>query len=98
VLSLLSAERLGEHYRSGFWRHDTIYSLVAQHARRAPDHFALRDRTRRLDYRQLLAEVDELARDLDRRGVRPGQRVAVWPLRAACRNAGISRAMFATGS
>jgi acyl-CoA synthetase len=78
VLSLLSAERLGEHYHSGFWRHDTIYSLVAQHARRAPDHFALRDRTRRLDYRRLLAEVDALAGDLDRRGVRPGQRVAVW--------------------
>jgi acyl-CoA synthetase (AMP-forming)/AMP-acid ligase II len=78
VLSLLSAERLSEHYRSGFWRHDTIYSLVAQHARRSPDHFALRDGARRVTYRQLLEEADALAGDLARRGVRPGQRVSVW--------------------
>ncbi len=78
VLSLLSAERLGEHYRSGFWRRDTIYSLVAQHARRSADRFALRDRTRRLSYRELLEQVDALAEDFARRGVRPGQRVAVW--------------------
>lgn len=78
VLSLLSAERLGEHYRSGFWRRDTIYSLVAQHARRSADRFALRDRTRRLSYRELLEQVDALAEDFARRGMRPGQRVAVW--------------------
>jgi acyl-CoA synthetase (AMP-forming)/AMP-acid ligase II len=78
VLSLLSAERLGEHYRSGFWRRDTIYSLVAQHARRSPDRFALRDRAHRLSYRELLEQVDALAEDFARRGVRPGQRVAVW--------------------
>jgi acyl-CoA synthetase (AMP-forming)/AMP-acid ligase II len=78
VLSLLSAERLDEHYRSGFWRHDTIYSLVAQHAQCSPDRFALRDRTRRLSYRQLLAAVDAFAADLAQRGVRPGQRVSVW--------------------
>jgi acyl-CoA synthetase len=74
----LSAERLGEHYRSGFWRHETIYSLVKQHASRSPDRLALRDRTRRLSYCQLLDTVDTLAGDLARRGVRPGQRVSVW--------------------
>jgi acyl-CoA synthetase (AMP-forming)/AMP-acid ligase II len=78
ILSLLSAERLAEHYRSGFWRRDTIYSLVAQHASRSPDSFALRDRARRLTYRQLLDAIDALAADLARRGVRPGQRVSVW--------------------
>jgi acyl-CoA synthetase (AMP-forming)/AMP-acid ligase II len=78
VLSLLSAERLGEHYGSGFWRHDTIYSLVEQHARRSPERFALRDRTRRLSYQELLGEAEALAGDLARHGVRPGQRVAVW--------------------
>ena len=78
VLSLLSAERLSEHYRSGFWRHETIYSLVAQHARRSPYRFALRDRARRVTYRQLLEDADGFAEDLARRGVRPGQRVSVW--------------------
>lgn len=78
ILSLLSTERLAEHYRSGFWRHDTIYSLVERHASRSPDRFALRDRTRRLTYRQLLDTVDTLAGDLARRGVRSGHRVSVW--------------------
>jgi acyl-CoA synthetase len=78
ILSLLSAERLGEHYRSGFWQRDTIYSLIAQHAGRSPESFALRDRTRRLTYRQLLDAVNALAGDLASRGVRPGQRISVW--------------------
>jgi acyl-CoA synthetase (AMP-forming)/AMP-acid ligase II len=83
ILSLLSADRLAEHYRSGVWRHDTIYSLVARHARSSPDRFALRDGTRRLTYRHLLAAVDALAADLARQGVRSGQRVSVWlPSRA----------------
>ena len=78
ILSLLSRERLDEHYRSGFWQHDTIYSLLMQHASRSPDHFALRDRTRRLTYRGLLTAVDAFAADLAGRGVRLGQRVSVW--------------------
>jgi len=83
ILSLLSAERLAEHHRSGFWRRDTIYSLVAQHAKQSPDRFALRDRRSRLTYSQLLQMVDGFAGDLARRGVRPGQRVSVWlPSRA----------------
>jgi len=78
ILSLLSRERLDEHYRSGFWRHDTIYSLLMQHASRSPDHFALRDRTRRLTYRGLLTAVDAFAADLAGRGERLGERVSVW--------------------
>jgi acyl-CoA synthetase len=78
ILSLLSAERLEQYYRSGFWRRDTIYWLVARHAGRSPESFALRDRTRRLTYRQLLEAVDALAGDLAGRGVHPAQRVSVW--------------------
>jgi acyl-CoA synthetase (AMP-forming)/AMP-acid ligase II len=78
ILSLLSAKRLEEHYRSGFWRGDTLYSLLAQHAKRSPGRFALRDRTGRLTYRQLLTTVDAYAAELARRGMRPGARVAVW--------------------
>jgi acyl-CoA synthetase len=78
ILTTLSADRLRAHYRDGFWRDDTIYSLVRDHAARAPDKVALRDRARRLSYRDLLAAADLLAADLTARGVRPGQRVAVW--------------------
>ena len=78
VLTLLSAESIKQYYDAGFWRDDTIYSLVSGHAHRSPEKFALRDRFRRLSYRDLLAAADALAGDLARRGVRAGQRVAVW--------------------
>src|SRR3984893_714819 len=78
ILTLLSAELLERHYGSGHWRDDTIYSLARDHARRAPEKFALRDRSRRLGYGELHAAVDALAADLAARGVRPGERVAVW--------------------
>jgi acyl-CoA synthetase (AMP-forming)/AMP-acid ligase II len=78
LLTLLSADRLAEHYRSGFWRDEVIYGLLRGHAERAPDAPAIRDRARRLTYRQLLSAVDDLAGDLARRGVRPGERVALW--------------------
>jgi acyl-CoA synthetase (AMP-forming)/AMP-acid ligase II len=85
VLTLLSAELIKHYYAAGFWCDDTIYSLVRDHAHRAPDKFALRDRFSRLTYRDLLSAADALAGDLTGRGVRPGQRVAVWlPSRIEC--------------
>jgi acyl-CoA synthetase (AMP-forming)/AMP-acid ligase II len=78
ILTLLSAERLDEFYRSGFWRDQTIYALARQHAGQAPGRFAVRDRLRRISYGDLLASADALADDLQRHGVRPGQRIAVW--------------------
>jgi acyl-CoA synthetase (AMP-forming)/AMP-acid ligase II len=85
VLTLLSAELIEQYYAAGFWRDDTIYSVVRDHARRAPEKFALRDRFRRLTYRELLAAADALADDLACRGVKPGQRVSVWlPSRLEC--------------
>src|ERR1700716_2158916 len=78
ILTLLSAELIERHYGSGPWRDHTIYSLVGAHARRAPEKFALRDRSRRLGYGELHAAVDALAADLAARGVKPGERVAVW--------------------
>jgi acyl-CoA synthetase (AMP-forming)/AMP-acid ligase II len=78
ILTLLSAELIERHYAAGHWRDDTIYSLVRDHARLAPEKFALRDRSRRLGYGELAAAVDALAADLAARGVKPGERVAVW--------------------
>ena len=78
LLTTLGRERLEQHYRDGFWRSETIYALVARQAAQAPDKFAIRDRTRRLTYAQLVREADALARALQHRGIRRGERVAVW--------------------
>ncbi|HEY1545357.1 MAG TPA: class I adenylate-forming enzyme family protein [Xanthobacteraceae bacterium] len=78
ILTLLSAELIRRYYAAGHWRDDTIYSLAREHARRTPDRPALRDRFRRVGYATLVAAVDALANDLAARGVKPGERVAMW--------------------
>ena len=78
ILTLLSTDRIAEHTAAGHWRDRTIYLEAATHAARAPDAFAVRDRARRLTYRELLGAADRLAGHLAAAGVRPGQRVAVW--------------------
>jgi acyl-CoA synthetase len=78
ILTRLSAELIQKYETEGFWGHDTIYALVRGHAQRTPDAFAVRDRLRRITYRQLLEAADAFAADLARRGVRAGQRVGVW--------------------
>jgi acyl-CoA synthetase len=78
ILTRLSAELIQKYESEGFWRGDTIYSLVRWNADHKPDSFAVRDRLRRLTYRQLLEAADTLAADLAAHGVRPGQRVGVW--------------------
>ena len=67
ILSRLSAELLAEHYRSGFWKDETLYALLRRHAQRSPYRSALRDRLRRLTFSELLAIVDAVAIDLANR-------------------------------
>ena len=74
----LTPAMIERYTASGHWRSDTIYALTKRHAERAPDSFAVRDSVRRLTYRELVDAADALAADLARRGVEPGQRVAVW--------------------
>ena len=71
-------DRLDAHYGAGFWRDETIYRLARDRAEGAPDAWAIRDRGRRLTYRELIEASDRFAADLHRRGVEPGQPVAVW--------------------
>ncbi len=78
LLTLFNTDRYEEHYRSGFWRDDTIYSLVVQHAQRTPDRVAARSADAAISYRELLQAADSFAVDLAGRGVVAGQRVAVW--------------------
>jgi acyl-CoA synthetase (AMP-forming)/AMP-acid ligase II len=76
--TLLSPELIERYTASGHWRGETIYALAKGHAELAPDSFAVRDRVRRVTCRQLVDAADALAADLGRRGVEPGQCVAVW--------------------
>ena len=78
ILTRLSAELIEKYEAEGFWQGDTIYALVRWHAAHTPQAFAVRDRYRRLTYRELLAAADALAADLARYDVRAGQRVGVW--------------------
>lgn len=78
ILSLLDTERHAGFVAAGHWGNDTIYALAAKRARLEPDAVAVTDRFRRLTYSQLVESADALAGDLSHRGVRPGERVAVW--------------------
>jgi acyl-CoA synthetase (AMP-forming)/AMP-acid ligase II len=78
LLTLFHTERYAEYYRAGFWRDDTVYTLVRAHAQRTPERIAVRSASGELSYRALLSEVDAFADDLARKGVTGGQRVAVW--------------------
>jgi acyl-CoA synthetase len=76
--TLLNPSMVAAYIAAGFWGDETIYRLTARQARTAPGAFAMRDRFRRLTYRGLVDAADRLAATLAGRGVRPGERVAVW--------------------
>jgi acyl-CoA synthetase (AMP-forming)/AMP-acid ligase II len=78
LLTLFNQESYGEYYRSGFWRDDTLYSLVKGHAQRAPDRIAVRTAQSTVSYRELLDAADSFASDLVDKGLVAGQRVALW--------------------
>jgi acyl-CoA synthetase (AMP-forming)/AMP-acid ligase II len=78
LLTLLSAGDVKKYRAAGHWRDETIFQIAACHAAATPDAPAVRDRSRRLSYAALVRAADRLAQDLHERGVRPGQRVAVW--------------------
>jgi acyl-CoA synthetase len=78
LLTLHDPEAARRYYAEGLWRAETLYTLLRDHAARRPDDFALRDGTRRLTWRALLALTDAVAADLDDAGVKRGERVAVW--------------------
>jgi acyl-CoA synthetase len=78
ILTLHDPQTARGYYASGVWRPDTMYMLLAGHARTRPRAFALRDSTRRITWAQLLAWVDALAAELHAAGLKRGQRVSVW--------------------
>ena len=78
LLTLHDPEAARHYYAAGLWREDTLYTLLARHAARRPAAFALRDSQRRLTWAELQTIIDAVAADLDRAGLKRGERVAVW--------------------
>src|SRR5437868_5243933 len=78
ILTLHDPAAARHYYAAGLWREDTLYTLLARHAARRPAAFALRDGRRRLTWAELQTIVDAVAADLDRAGLKRGERVAVW--------------------
>jgi acyl-CoA synthetase len=78
LLTLHDPAAAREYYRRGLWREETLYTLLADHAARRPDAFALRDGRRRLTWCELNAAVDAVAADLDAAGLKRGERVSLW--------------------
>jgi acyl-CoA synthetase (AMP-forming)/AMP-acid ligase II len=78
LLTLFNTDRYDEYTRAGFWRDQTFYGLVRDHAERTPDRLAIRSASGDLTYGRLIELVDAFAGDLDANGLRQGQRVAVW--------------------
>ena len=78
ILTLHDPQTAREYYARGVWRADTMYTLLASHAKARPDAYALRDSKRRITWAQLLAWVDALATELHAAGLKRGQRVSVW--------------------
>ena len=78
ILTLHDPRVARRYYDEGYWRDDTLYTLLRGHAERRPDAYALRDSRRRLTWKALLAWVDALAADLHSAGLKRGQRVSVW--------------------
>ena len=78
LLTLHNPKTAQRYYDAGWWRAETMYALLAQHAQVRPQAYALRDSRQRLTWAQLLQWVDALAADLYASGFKRGQRVSVW--------------------
>lgn len=78
LLTLHDPAKAREHYLSGVWQTDTLYSLARRHAAERGQAYAVRDCARRLNWNALVAWVDALAADLHEAGLRRGDRVSVW--------------------
>jgi acyl-CoA synthetase len=78
LLTLHDPGTARDHYLSGIWQTDTLYSLARRHATERGSAYALRDGSRRITWSALVAWVDAVAADLHEAGLRRGDRVAIW--------------------
>ncbi|SAL06028.1 AMP-binding protein [Caballeronia calidae] len=78
ILTLHNPQNARDFYLSGVWQQDTLYTLARRHSRERPSSCALRDADVRLTWREVVEWTDSVAEALHRKGLRPGDRVAVW--------------------
>ena len=78
LLTTLDAARLQAFTEAGFWRGQTVYDSVVDHARDTPDKIAIRERVRTATYSELVDAADRLSAAWEAQGLAPGERVAVW--------------------
>jgi acyl-CoA synthetase len=78
ILTLHDPQIARTYYEAGYWRADTMYALARQHAAKQPDAYAVRDSRQRLTWIDLIRWTDALAADLQRAGLRGGNRVSMW--------------------
>jgi acyl-CoA synthetase len=78
ILTLLDFEKARTFYAQGFWRSDTLYTLLRAWAEKTPDRFAVRDVSARLTFREALRWIDAIAQELHAAGLRAGDRVSIW--------------------
>jgi len=78
ILTLHDPQIARGYYAKGWWREDTLYSLLKRHAHERGQAYALRDGRRRVTWGALLAWVDALAADMHAAGLKQGSRVSVW--------------------
>ncbi|RZT94835.1 acyl-CoA synthetase [Advenella incenata] len=78
ILTLHEPQAVQKNYLNGAWRTETLYSLLSGHAHTRPNEYALRDPYCRLTWREVLANADSIAAILYQRGLRQGDRVAIW--------------------
>lgn len=78
MLTLHDPQAAREHYLSGIWQQDTLFTLLREHARVRPNACALRDPFHRLTWRETLEAVETIAQDLHQLGLKRSDRVAIW--------------------
>ena len=78
ILTLHDPAEARVYYDAGLWRADTLYCLAARWAAERGDAPALRDPSRRLNWRELVAEADVVAAALHDAGLASGDRVSVF--------------------
>lgn len=78
LLTLHNPQTAREHYLSGAWQQDTLYTLMREHANTRPNACALRDHLRRLTWREVYESVEAIAQDMHESGLKRGDRVAIW--------------------
>lgn len=78
ILTLHNPQQAREYYLSGVWQQDTLYTLARRHAHERPNSYAMRDADLRLTWLEVVEWADSVAEALYRKGLRAGDRVAIW--------------------